>query len=258
VRSRKASATSLEWRHRAEMMARSDAYSIAYDDYVNALRLDPLDREALAGFTRTAILTNRAQDALSWVKSLTMEKSSADGQVAISKLLAAAGFRPDALETAKTACAAQPVVAAACEQLAALYADAEDRTELERVVAILRDAAPDAPGTHYYGAVLAFLKGEAQAALDAAQKAIAADQKYAAAYDMAGAAHTRLGQADAAARAFQTSLRFDPHDSTAYTNLGMLALAAGRKDEAKNYFAEALWLTPDSSAARDGLKQTAD
>jgi spermidine synthase len=258
VRDRKEHATALEWRHRAEMMAKSDAYAIAYDDYVNALRLDPVDRDALTGFTRTAILTNRAQDALSWVKSLTMEHTSADVQIAISKLLAAAGFGGDAVNTAKSACAAQPVNPAACEQLAELYADAENRTDLKPVVQTLHDAAPDAAGTHYYAAVLAFLEGNAQAALASAQKAIAADSKYAAAYDIAGAAHTRLGQADDAARAFQTSLRFDPHDSTAYTNLGLLALAEGRTAEARNYFAEALWLTPDSAPARDGLKRATD
>ncbi len=256
VRDRKANATAAEWRRRAEMMAKSDAYSIAYDDYVNALQRDPLDRDALAGFTRTAILTGRAQDALSWVKSLTAEKNSADAQVAISKLLAAAGFGPDALETARTACAARPMAVAACEQLAALLADAEDRAQLETVVQALREAAPDGAGTHYYASVLAFLQGNAKVALDEAQQAIAADSTYAAAYDIAGAAHTKLGEADAAARAFETSLRFDPHDSTAYTNLGLLALAAGHQSEARNYFAEALWLTPDSTAAREGLAQT--
>jgi spermidine synthase len=255
VTERKEHATAAQWRHRADMMARSDAYSIAYDDYVSALRLDPLDREALAGFTRTAILTSRAQDGLSWVKSLTQEKTSADVQVAISKLLAAAGLEPDAIDTAKAACEARPVAAVGCEQLASLYADANDQPRLEAIVATLREAAPDAAATHYYGAVSAFLEGHADRALEQAQKAIAADARYAAAYDIAGAAHTKLGQADAAARAFQTSLRFDPHDSTAYTNLGLLALAAGQRDEARNYFAEALWLTPDSAAARDGLRQ---
>jgi Flp pilus assembly protein TadD len=101
--------------------------------------------------------------------------------------------------------------------------------------------------------VSAFLRGDAHAALDLAGKAIAADATYAAAYDMAGAAHTKLGQVDLAAKAFQTSLRFDPHDSTAYANLGLLALAAGDKAAARNYFAEALWLTPEDRTARDGL-----
>jgi tetratricopeptide (TPR) repeat protein len=126
---------------------------------------------------------------------------------------------------------------------------------LDSVLQTLRAAAPDAAGTHYYAAVSAFLHDRPQQALDEAQRAIGVDASYAAAYDMAGAAHTKLGQADLAARAFQTSLRFDPHDSSAYTSLGLLALATGHADEAANYFAEALWLTPDSQPARDGLRQ---
>ncbi len=253
VRDRRDHATAAQWRGRADMMAKSDAYSIAYDDYVRALELDPTDAAALGGFTRTAVLTSRAQDALSWVKALTGDKPSVAAQVAVSQLLAAAGLKSDAIESAKTACALEPVVAAACEQLATLYADGGDNTLLEPVVQRLQANRPDAAPTLYFGAVSAFLRGDSQAALESVQKAIAADASYAAAYDLAGAAHTKLGQADRAAQAFQTSLRFDPHDSTAYTNLGLLAMAAGARADAVNYFAEALWLTPDSQAARDGL-----
>ena len=253
VRTRRDRATAAQWRGRADMMAKSDAYSIAYDDYVRALKIDPLDEPSLKAFVRTAILTNRAQDALSWVKALTQEKTGVQVQVAVSKLLAAASLKPEAVETAATACDAKPVDAAACEQLAALHADAGDSARLDPVVRTLEAVAPGAASTLYYTAVSAFLHGDAKAALDAAGRAIAADPTYAAAYDMAGAAHTKLGQADLAAKAFQTSLRFDPHDSTAYGNLGLLALAAGDKAAARNYFAEALWLTPDDRTARDGL-----
>ena len=253
VRDRRDHATAAQWRGRADMMAKSDAYSIAYDDYVRALKLDPTDRAALGGLTRTAVLTSRAQDALSWVKSLTVDKPSVAAEVAVSRLLAAAGLKSEAVESAKAACALEPVVAAACEQLATLYADAGDNTLLEPVVQRLRAIRPDAAPVLYFAAVSAFLHGDSQAALESAQKAIASDASYAAAYDLAGAAHTKLGQADRAAQAFQTSLRFDPHDSTAYTNLGLLALTAGARADAVNYFAEALWLTPDSQAARDGL-----
>jgi spermidine synthase len=260
IRDRKAHATVDDWRGRADMMTKSDAYSIAYDDYVRALKLNPLDRASLQGFTRIAVLTGRAQDALSWVKSLTMQQSSGDVQIAISKLLAAANLKADAIRVGTAACAqegdgrAPPHTgSAACEQLAALYADAGDVTSLDSVVGTLRKAAPDQPGTHYYAAAAAFLRGNAELALDEARKTIAADPAYAAAYDMAGAAHTRLGQPDRAAQAFQTSLRFDPHDSTAYTNLGLLAAAAGNRPEAVNQFAEALWLTPDSETARRGM-----
>jgi tetratricopeptide (TPR) repeat protein len=189
------------------------------------------------------------------VKSLTLDKRSVQAQIAISKLLSAAALTQDAIDTATAACATQPVVPAACEQLASLHADAGNRSELERVLQTLRAVAPASAPTHYYAAVAAFLRGDPQASLDSAQQAIAANQTYAAAYDVAGAAHTKLGQGELAAQAFQTSLRFDPHDSTAYTNLGLLALAAGRMSDARNFFAEALWLTPNSQAAREGLSR---
>ncbi|MBS1819296.1 MAG: fused MFS/spermidine synthase [Acidobacteria bacterium] len=249
-------ASMAQWRGRADMMARSDAYSIAYEDYIKALKMDPTDEAALKAFTRVALLTNRAQDALSWVKSLTMEKTSVQAQVSISKLLAAAGFRSDAIDAVAKACSIEPVAAAACEQLASLQADAGDATQLDAALGSLRRAAPDSAPTAYYTGVLAFLKGDANGALEAARRAVGIDASFAAAYDLIGAAHTKLGQADLAAQAFQTSLRFDPHDSTAYANLGLLALAAGRRDEARNYFAEALWLRPDDKTALDGMAKT--
>jgi len=253
VRTRRDGATAAQWRGRADMMAKSDAYSIAYDDYVRALKVEPLDEATLKAFVRTAILTNRAQDALSWVKALTLEKTDVQAQIAVSKLLAASSLKAEAVEAARQACNERPLVPAACEQLATLHADAGDSVQLDSVVKTLSGAAPGAASTLYYTAVSAFLHGDAKAALDAAGKAIATDASYAAAYDIAGAAHTKLGQADLAAKAFQTSLRFDPHDSTAYANLGLLALAAGDKAAARNYFAEALWLTPEDRTARDGL-----
>ena len=86
-------------------------------------------------------------------------------------------------------------------------------------------------------------------------QALSVDSKYAAAYDLLGAAHARLGRHDLARQAFLTSLTFDAHDSTAYANLGVLALEAGDPAAATDYFAEALWLDPDSSLAREGLRR---
>ena len=255
IRALREHATAAQWRGRGDMLAKSDAYALAYDDYTNALKLDPNDDAALQAFTRTAVLTNRATDAMGWIKAVGGDTPGIAGQVALSKLMAAASLRPDAIATARQACDVRPVVASACEQLASLYADAGNRAQLEPVVQLLRVSAPNSAPTHYYSAVLAFLGGDATSALNEAQQAIAVDASYAAAYDLAGAAHTKLGQAALAAQAFQTSLRFDPHDSTAYTNLGLLALAAGNTGAARNYFAEALWLTPGDASAREGLSR---
>lgn len=256
VRAARAAATVVQWRNRAAMMARADAVGNAYDDYVHALTLDPGDASTLAGLVRTAILTSRSADALSWVKSLTAGRApSAEVLVAISKLLASTGEPADALDSALQASRLTPVAPAALEQLASLHADAGDLAKLNAVVEMLTQAAPARPATPYYAAVAAFLDGRPADAVARAQQAVALDRNYAPVYDLLGAAYTRLGQAAQAQEAFRTSLTFDAHDSTAYTNLGLLELASGNRAAAAKLFAEALWLAPQSHAAREGLAQ---
>ena len=48
-----------EWRQRAAMMLKADAYTQAYDNYARALMLDPTDSETHAGFVRAAVAAGR-------------------------------------------------------------------------------------------------------------------------------------------------------------------------------------------------------
>jgi Flp pilus assembly protein TadD len=109
--------------------------------------------------------------------------------------------------------------------------------------------------TSYYAAVVALLNGDAAGALRLSETAVAVDSGHAAAYDLIGAAHARLGDRDGARQAFLRSLAFDAHDSTAYANLGILALEERDLAAATDYFAEALWLDPESPLAREGLRR---
>jgi spermidine synthase len=254
IRGARMAATAAQWRNRAAMMARRDAYTVAYDDYVRALTLDPSDRPALEGLVRTATLTRRGADALAWIKSLTANRpQTADVLIAISKLLAIVGARAEAVDASRQAARLAERQPEALEQLASLYAEAEDLPELEAAVSAMERWAADRAATYYYAAVLAFLRAQPDEAVPLALRAIAIDHNYAPVYDLLGAAYTRLGKPSDARDAFVTSLRLDPHDSTAYTNLGLLHLAAGNREAARRYFAEALWLAPDSSMAREGL-----
>ena len=257
IRDAKKDAGAAEWRNRAAMWFKSSVYGMAYDDYVHALQLAPRDAAALDGLVRTAVLTQRAGDALSWVKSLTGgEKTTIESRIAVSKLLAASGSGIDAIETAREACELRPVQPPACEQLASLLAAAGNSGQLAEVVATLQRVAPDRAATHYFAAVAAFLRGNADETVTIAGEAIAIDRAYAPVYDLIGAAYTRLDQPAKARDAFLESLEFDAHDSTAYTNLGLIELAAGRRAEASRYFAEALWLEPKSATARQGLARS--
>jgi spermidine synthase len=253
IRQAKASASAAAWRNRGAMMAKRDAYSLAYDDYLRALSLDPNDSAALDGLVRAAALTDRGSDALAWLKSFSGETATPETLVAMSKLLAAIGASDDAVQTAARAVAMAPSNAAVIEQLATLSADAGDTSRLDQTVATLQRVAPDRAATQYFAAVAAFLRGRAEEAVQLARRAVEIDSTYAATYDLIGAAYARLGRVDDARQAFQASLRHDPHDSAAYTNLGLLELAAGNHDLAGRYFAEALWLDPESPAAREGL-----
>ena len=252
-----ASATAADWRDRGLMHARADAHSRAYDDFVRALALTPDDAAALDGVVRSAVLLKRSADAAATLRTLPGDRPpSVARTVAMSKLLAASGERGDGLALVRAAAAATQPPVEALEQIASLVADTGDAAALDAAVATLRQFHPDRAATAFYSAVAAFVKGDAAGALAAAHRAIALDPSYAPVYDLAGAAHTRLGQPDQAKAMFERSLTFDAHDSTAYTNLGLLALAEGRAEEARHLFAEALWLDAASTTAREGLART--
>ena len=124
------------------------------------------------------------------------------------------------------------------------------------MVSRLQTVAPDRASTLYFSAVSAFIRGRVDETVGLAERAIAADRTYAPAYDLVGAAYTKLDRPADAKKAFETSLQFDAHDSTAYTNLGLLELAVGNRQVAANYFAEALGLAPNSATAREGPRRS--
>jgi spermidine synthase len=249
-------ATAVQWRNRGAMMFRSDFFTTAYDDYVQALTRDPADAAALDGFARSAIMSRRPAEALDELKKLTDGRTAGPAAlVARSKLLAATGAVDAALSAAERAAAMEPVRIDALEQEATLVADAGDALQLGVVVERLKRVAPESAVAHYFDAVLRFLRGDVEAAVASAERAIVANREYAPTYDLLGAARTKQGQTRAAREAFEASLRLNAHDSTAYTNLGVLALAEGDRRAAAGFFAEALWLDATSRTAREGLAQ---
>ena len=137
-----------------------------------------------------------------------------------------------------------------------MAADAGDTAQLDEAVGRLQSLAPGRASTLYFSAVSAFIHDRVEATVGLAERTIAADRTYAPAYDLVGAAYTKLDRTADAKKAFETSLEFDAHDSTAYTNLGLLELAAGNRQAAANYFAQALGLAPNSATAREGLARS--
>jgi tetratricopeptide (TPR) repeat protein len=248
-----------QYQRRAAMLFKADAYASAYRDYMRALALDFSNKPALDGLVRSAVLSSRATEAITWIKGQTAWSGrplTAVQLVAISKLQSSNELGADALDTAKQAANLFPNDPDAFEQLASVAADSDDAAGLDEAVQRLKALAPARAGTLYFSAVSALMHGRVDESVRLAEQAKAADETYAPVYDLVGAAYTKLDRPEDARKAFETSLRFDAHDSTAYTNLGLLELAVGNRQAAANRFAEALGLAPNSEAARAGLART--
>ena len=260
IRRVRAGATAAEWRNRGAMMFKSDMFGPAYQDYERALGAGGTgedDVAALDGFVQAAIMAGRGTDALELVKaSAANHPTTAAAFIAQSKLLESLGVADGAVAAAQQASKdGNRGNIAGVEQLASVYANQGKLAELDTTVETLRRVAPERAATGYFGAVAAFLHGQFADAVKLADRAVAADPAYAAVYDLAGAADTKLGDLKGARAAFETSLHFNAHDSSAYANLGLLELSAGNRAEAARDFSEALWLDPQSAPAREGLAQ---
>jgi spermidine synthase len=249
-----ANAGATEHRHRGELMLKADAYETAYQEYAKALELDTTDPEAPEGIARAAIATRREADAISRLESAArLQPRAVSVWMALSKLQAASGSFDRAVAAAKEAVAVEAPESAALEQLASLYSDAGDATNLDAVAGMLRRFFPNSRGANYYTAASQFLRQDLPAAGRSIQSAITADPRFAPARNLAGAIQATEGNVDAARDAFRTALSLDPRDPATYANFGVLELSHGHPTEAASLFAEALSIDPASPAARQGL-----
>ena len=141
----------------------------------------------------------------------------------------------------------------AWEQLASVASDAFQAEALARVVDQLERRFPERPLTPYYAARLAFLRGDAPAAVRLADAAIARQPRFARAHNLKGAALATMGQVDPARQAFAQALGHEPRDATAYVNLARLEAERGRLAAARSLYAEALTVDPASTDTRREL-----
>ena len=151
------------------MMARRDAHATAYDDYVRALTLDPADAAALDGLVRTAMLTRRGSDALSWVKSLNANRTG-DAAGVDCHLEAAGGDRR--FVRCRCSRAAGDGASGRCSPRRWSNSRRSSRTparppQLDAPVGVAaNDCAATVPARHYFAAVAAFLHGQPEPAVE--------------------------------------------------------------------------------------------
>ena len=149
VRQALATAGAPQWRNRGTMMFGTEDYTTAYQDYLKALELDPVDGAALEGLVQTAVAAQRTMEALEWLNSSMRQHPRASSiRVATSKLLAGIGAFDRAIAVAGEASYVSPGDAAPVEELASIFSDLRDAGRLGEASRRLHDIQPDATATN--------------------------------------------------------------------------------------------------------------
>jgi spermidine synthase len=258
VRTARATAGSREWEHFGKMLLSTHAYSRGFDAFTRAVRLDPENEAAFAGFIEAAGSAERVQEAQQVLESVANAQRSTGVavRVAQARLLAATGAFGEAAARAREVMTEQPQNPAASELLASILADAGDLNGLRGLAARMREAHPERDDSWYYAAMVSFLSGDLPEAIRLAERAVQVNPHHTLANNLIGAAYARLGQRDRARDAFRASLEANPTESSTYRSLGLLELESGNLDAATAYFAEALTLDPHDQVARENLSAT--
>ena len=91
----------------------------------------------------------------------------------------------------------------------------------------------------------ALRKKDYPAAIEAARRSVALDERQAGAWFNLGAAHARLEDWSAAIEAYGRAIELEPQDKKALNNLANVYLRQGRYEQAADWYARALAIDPD-------------
>jgi spermidine synthase len=254
----RASATADQWRNRAAMQMKAESPQLAYDDYLQALRLAPNDPLVLAGYVGAAAASNRLDAAERYLRGRIAAGDAASLEVELSRVLGARGDLKSAAAAAQRAAALDSSSDRALEQLATVLGDDRNDGALEQLTVLLVRTGATRPVTLYAQMRLAGLRGRFDQAAVFGERLVASggDEENAARnYNLLGIAYDSAGNHDKAREAFETSLRIAPRAPAVLMNVALSELRAGRHAEAEKRFSEALFLYPTLTAARDGLAQ---
>ncbi|HEY2907603.1 MAG TPA: tetratricopeptide repeat protein [Vicinamibacterales bacterium] len=248
-------ATDASWAARGVMELKAEAYGLAFESFRKAVALNARNADALAGLSQAAAPARKADEELSWLKSLaTSDSRNANVRIELSRLLASSGDIQGGIGAATEALQVAPDEPRAAEQLASVYADAGDGDRLAPLAEAMVTRFPTRPDPRYYLATAFFLHGQTPQARDTVRALVAAHPDHARAQNLLGAACATLGERECAESAFRASIRANPRDASTYVNLGTFYLQ-NRNPAAGDLFAEALAIDPTSATARSGLAQ---
>jgi tetratricopeptide (TPR) repeat protein len=190
-------------------------------------------------------------------RALALDPHSSAPHVSAAWILRDQKRLPEAEQAARAALAAEPNDANAQHILAVVLWEQGRREQARQAF----EAALELVGgrsalylTNYARMMTSYRRyGEALAALNLADQALALAPSFADPHAIRGLALRQLGRDAEAEAAFRTALRLNPRSFSAQHNLGLHDLTLGRAHMALDRFREALRLNPDSELARKNL-----
>ncbi len=142
---------------------------------------------------------------------------------------------------------------AALRNLARVYSWAGKSEEAGRIAAQALDVlGSDAESFDIIGRGFAE-RGERQAAIEAFQRALAANPEFAQSHESLGSEYLALGRVDEAIAHFREAIRLEPTAAVAHSNLGLALAARGQSETALRHYGEVLRLRPESAEAHSNM-----
>jgi spermidine synthase len=247
-------ASDASWAAAGAMELKADAYSIAYENFQRAVRLNSRNAAALSGLSDAAVGARRHEEARAFLQSVAnAEPGNASVRIELSRLSAMTGNIDQAVAAAEEAMRLTPDDPQAGEQLASVLADAGDAARLGAFAERLMARFPERDQPRFYRATALFLAGRTQEAIAEARRLLAADPKNGRTQNLLGVACATAGQSACAISAFEAARAVNPRDPATHVNLGVYRLQSGDPAAAIEAFSTAMTLDRSSAAARQGL-----
>ena len=172
----------------------------------------------------------------------------------LSRYYAATGDLERAATMAATAMQLAPQDPRHAEQLASVFADANDATRLNELAGVLARQFPDRDKPRYFKAFAAMLEQRPNDAIAEIRGVVAKNPRDARSQNLLGIACAAIDDRACAQAAFDTALAVGPRDTDTLINLGVFHLPADPA-RAKRAFQTALTVDRSSEAARQGLAE---
>lgn len=233
-------------------LLRSGRHQRAIAAFNAALKIDPLDTQALLGRARAHGALGRTERAFGDLDAmLKLNPNSVAGHLERAKLLRWERRHDEALVDLEAAVALQPGMITPRFAKAETHLALGQREQADRELDVIGGLSLNAGGMFMLRATLPLRAGDYATALWYLDKALEHGQPTAELHKLRGTVLAEQGRHEDALRSFDKALALAPEDAGTVFLRGSMHMMLGQRDRALDDFGQALTLRPDFPEARE-------